>query len=184
MYVCMYVCMYVYGHLFSRATNFANGLKREVRGSYFHESTSVSPLHFAIHVTIEFPLIFDETNFVEVPKIHKIFSPQKRHPTVLYSIRTCYMYSVQCGNIKNLTLASMHCILLIIHSEVLLSHVFTFILKKTFAVTSFYELSYSIVFTYKNLPENIHSCKTIHKKYETFSTQIISNIRYIESYTW
>ena len=71
----MYVCMHVYGRLFSRATNFANGLKRELQGNYFHESTLVSPLHFAIHVMIEFPLIFDETNFVEVPKIHKICSP-------------------------------------------------------------------------------------------------------------
>ena len=39
-----------------------------------------SSLQSAIHVTIEFPLIFHETFFVEVPKIHKIreiCSPQK-----------------------------------------------------------------------------------------------------------
>ena len=29
------------GHLFSRATNFANGLKKEVQGNNFHESTLV-----------------------------------------------------------------------------------------------------------------------------------------------
>ena len=31
-----------------------------------------SSLQSAIHVTIEFPLIFHETFFVEVPKIHEI----------------------------------------------------------------------------------------------------------------
>ena len=48
----------------------------------------VSSLQSAIHVTIEFPLIFGETNFVEVPKIHEISeicSPQKSHPTVMRS---------------------------------------------------------------------------------------------------
>ena len=54
---------------FSRATNFANGLKKEVQGNYYHKSTLISSLQSAIHVTIEFPLIFGETNFVEVPKI-------------------------------------------------------------------------------------------------------------------
>ena len=53
---------------FLRATNFANGLKKEVQGNYFHESTSVSSLQSAICITIKFPLIFGETNFVKVPK--------------------------------------------------------------------------------------------------------------------
>ena len=56
---------------FSRATNFANQLKKEIRGNYFHESTLVSSLLTAICVTIEFPLIFGETNFVQVPKSTK-----------------------------------------------------------------------------------------------------------------
>ena len=58
---------------FSRATNFVNGLyKKEVRDNCFHESTLMSSLHSAISVTIEFLLIFGETNFVKVPKIHEI----------------------------------------------------------------------------------------------------------------
>ena len=43
----------------------------------------VSSLQSAIRVTIEFPLIFGKTNFVEVPKIHKIHkicSPGKKAP--------------------------------------------------------------------------------------------------------
>ena len=57
----------------------------EVRGNHFHKSTLVSSLQSAICVTIEFLLIFGETNFMQVPKIHKIHeicSPQKRRPTV------------------------------------------------------------------------------------------------------
>ena len=44
---------------------------------------------FAIHVNLhvmEFPLIFGETNFMEVPKIYEIreiYSPQKERPTVI-----------------------------------------------------------------------------------------------------
>ena len=56
---------------FSRATNFTNELKMEVRGNYFHEFTLVFSLQSAIHVTVEFSLIFGETNFVEVPKINQ-----------------------------------------------------------------------------------------------------------------
>ena len=71
-YMCVHVCvcavcMYRRA-LFSRAANFTNRLKKEVQGNYFHESTLVSSLHFAIRVTIEFPLILSDTNFVEVPK--------------------------------------------------------------------------------------------------------------------
>ena len=76
---------------FSRATNFANQLKKEIRGNYFHESTLVSSLLTAICVTIEFSLIFGETNFVQVPKIHKIYeicSPQERRPTLQYNYVT------------------------------------------------------------------------------------------------
>ena len=52
----------------------------EVQGSHFHESTLLSSLQSAIRVTIEFSLIFGETNFLEGPKIHEIHeicSPQK-----------------------------------------------------------------------------------------------------------
>ena len=76
--------------LFSRATNFVNGLRKEVQGNYFHEFTLVPSLQSVIHVTIEFPLIIGETNFMEVPEIHKIHetcSPRKRRPTVsVYSV--------------------------------------------------------------------------------------------------
>ena len=50
-----------------RATSFGNGLKKEVRRNYFHESTLVSSVQSTICVTIEFLLIFDEANFMEVP---------------------------------------------------------------------------------------------------------------------
>ena len=56
---------------FLRVTNFVNGLKKEVRGNYFHKSTLVSSLQYAIHVIIGYPLIHGETNFVEVPKSMK-----------------------------------------------------------------------------------------------------------------
>ena len=46
------------------ATNFANGLKKEVQGNYFHESTLMSSLQSAIQVMVEFLLIFGKTNFV------------------------------------------------------------------------------------------------------------------------
>ena len=70
---------------FSRATDFANGLKGSSR-NYFHESTLVSSFQSAIRIMIEFPLIFGETNLLEVPKIHEIreiCSPRKKAP---YSI--------------------------------------------------------------------------------------------------
>ena len=52
--------------------------KKEIQGNYFHESTLVSSLQSKIHIMIEFPLIFSETYFVEVPKIHKNCSPQEK----------------------------------------------------------------------------------------------------------
>ena len=42
---------------------------------------------------MEFPLIFGETNFVEVPKIHGIYGPQKR---------------VTCGNIDFRIIYTIH----------------------------------------------------------------------------
>ena len=74
------------GQLYFEGYKFCECTKRK----YFHESTLVSSLQFAIHVTIEFLLIFGETNFVEVPKIHEICeicSPQKRCPKVLANYR-------------------------------------------------------------------------------------------------
>ena len=59
-----------------------NGLRKEVRGDYFHESTLVSSLQPAIHVTIEFLLIFGETSFVKIHEIHKICSSRKKLRTV------------------------------------------------------------------------------------------------------
>ena len=76
---------YTVGLLFSRATNsratnFANGARKGVRGNYFHEMTLAEKRHwlFTIHMNLhvmEFPLIFGETNFVEVPKTRKIYGP-------------------------------------------------------------------------------------------------------------
>ena len=54
-----------------------NGLRREVRGNSFHKSTLVSSLQPVIRVTKEFLLIFGETNFAKIHKIHKICSSQK-----------------------------------------------------------------------------------------------------------
>ena len=59
---------------------------------------------FTIHVnlhTMEFPLIFGETNFVEVPKIYKIceiYGPRKRAPYGIYSIMLL-MYSLPGMNL-------------------------------------------------------------------------------------
>ena len=58
------------------ATNFANGARKGVRGNYFHETTLAKL--FTIHVNLhamEFPLIFGEANFMEVPKIREIYGP-------------------------------------------------------------------------------------------------------------
>ena len=58
-----------------------NGAKKGVCGNYFHKTTlaELFTIHVNLH-TMEFLLIFGETNFVEVPKIHeshKIYGPQK-----------------------------------------------------------------------------------------------------------
>ena len=69
---------------FFKGYRFCKGTKK---GNYLHESTLMSSLQSVIRVTIEFPLIFSETNLVEVPKmyeIRKICRPQKRHPTVSF----------------------------------------------------------------------------------------------------
>ena len=59
---------------FQRVTNFANGLKKEVRGNYFHKSTLVSSLQSTMCVMIEFLLVFmKSTKFVAL---------EKRHPMV------------------------------------------------------------------------------------------------------
>ena len=74
---------YTVGHLLLKGYKFANGANKGVRGNYFCETTLVAL--FTIHVNLyamEFPLIFGETNFVEVPKIHKIheiYGPRKKN---------------------------------------------------------------------------------------------------------
>ena len=75
------------GCLFLRATNFANGLKFK-ETIFTNVATLVSSFQSIISVTIEFPLIFGETSFMEVAKIHKTCSPQKRCPTVADSPKT------------------------------------------------------------------------------------------------
>lgn len=47
-------------------------------------------IHFVIEFVIKFPLIFSETTFVEVPKIHKIYKiygPWKRAPYGIHKIK-------------------------------------------------------------------------------------------------
>ena len=70
--------------LFSRVANFANGARKGVHGNYFHETilAELFTIHVNLHV-MEFPLIFGETNFVEVPKIReftKFTTLEKRAP--------------------------------------------------------------------------------------------------------
>ena len=87
--ICVLSCYYIQvdiiidtvGHLYSIATNFANGARKGVRGNYFHETTlaELFTIHMNLH-TMEFPLIFDETNFVEVPKSAKFTALEKRVP--------------------------------------------------------------------------------------------------------
>ena len=69
--------------------------KWEVRGNHFHTSTLVSSLQSAICVMIEFLLIFDETNFMEVAKIHEICRSRKK---VAYSNKTLTcLYNGTCS---------------------------------------------------------------------------------------
>ena len=56
----------------------------KARENNFYESTLVPSLQPAICVTIKFLLIFGETNFVQVPKIHEIGSPGKKAPYGIY----------------------------------------------------------------------------------------------------
>ena len=67
--------LYTIAHLFLRATNFENGTKKGVRGSYFHKTTLAICMN--LHV-MEFLLIFGETNFVEA-----LWPSEKECPTVL-----------------------------------------------------------------------------------------------------
>ena len=57
---------------FFEGYKFREWTKKEVQGNYFCESTLASSFQSVICFTIEFPLIFGETNFMEVPKIHEI----------------------------------------------------------------------------------------------------------------
>ena len=86
---------YTVGRLFSRATNFANRAIKGVRGNYFHKT--ILAVLFTIHVNLramEFPLIFGEINFMEVPKIYEIREIYgQRVPYGIYSIMLL-MYSL------------------------------------------------------------------------------------------
>ena len=68
------------GHLFSKATNFMNGAERKFVEIIFMKRHWEHPLKYMwinLH-EMEFLLIFSVTNFVEVPKIHKIYGPWKK----------------------------------------------------------------------------------------------------------
>ena len=104
-----FVFIHTKGCLFSRATNFTNGLKKKVWGNYFHESTLVSSFQSVICVMIEFLLIFGDTNFVEVSKIHKICSPQKRPPVVNVHVFLWWKWDCFILFVKKLHIMSAYC---------------------------------------------------------------------------
>ena len=90
----MYAHVYILYSTFLRAKNFVNGLEKEVRENYFHESTLVSSLQSVICVTIEFLLIFGEIIFMEVPKSTKKFAALEKG-TIQYInvyVHECNMY--------------------------------------------------------------------------------------------
>ena len=71
MYVCTtyqvhHVALYYYKYHYSDTAGclFVKGARKGVHRNYFHETTLAELLH-----AMEFLLIFDETNFIEVPKI-------------------------------------------------------------------------------------------------------------------
>ena len=70
--------------------------------------------------------------------------------------------------------------LIICDEKVLLFHMLTFIPEKLLWLPA---LQAFIVFMRKKIAKRFCSCNIIHKKRETFSTQIISNIPYYEKYT-
>ena len=78
---------------FSRAINFANGATKGVHGNYFHKMTlaELFTIHVNLHVIARVSLIFGETNFMEVPKICKIYGPQKEHPMVASLTSSSYI---------------------------------------------------------------------------------------------
>ena len=56
MYVYMYIHVYLsstVGHLFSRATNFANRAKKGVHGNYFHKTTLAALLTIHVQLTCD-----------------------------------------------------------------------------------------------------------------------------------
>ena len=82
--------VFIIGRPFLRAINFANGARKGVCGNYFHEPTlaELFTIHMNLHA-MEFPLIFGETNFVEVPKSTKstkFMALEKRAPYSISSL--------------------------------------------------------------------------------------------------
>ena len=80
---------------FFEGYKFVNGARKGVRGNYFHETTltELFTIHMNLHV-MEFPLIFGERNFMEVPRIceiRKIYGPRKKCPTVLSIKNSSYI---------------------------------------------------------------------------------------------
>ena len=103
-YCCIIVCvssMFItVGRLFSRATNFANILKKgSLRKLFSQIYIGVFSL-VCIHVTIEFLLIFGETNFVQVPAMKSanfVYSPQKKGTLRYGDGSKSYLNSVKCN---------------------------------------------------------------------------------------
>ena len=113
-------------HLFCEGYKFREW---EVWGNHFHESTLVSSLQSAIRVTIAFPLIFGETNFVEVPTIHEFVALNIKVPygscnmtylvsswipliwgVTMYHV-TCYMLHFHTSNRHFIKQATAHCLI-------------------------------------------------------------------------
>ena len=82
---------------FLRATNFANGANKGVRGNYFHKTTlaTLFIIHINLH-TMELLLLFGEINFVEVPKICEIDAREERAP---YGTLDCNEHKVDNSDI-------------------------------------------------------------------------------------
>ena len=75
---------------FCEGYKFCGWSKKGVRENYFHETTLVAlfTMHMNLH-TMEFPFIFGETNFMEVPKTFEIYKRRLTHAMFNASVFWC-----------------------------------------------------------------------------------------------
>ena len=89
------------GHLSFKGYKFCEWSKKGVCGNYFYKTTLVAL--FTIHVNLyvmEFPLIFGEINFVEVPKIVKFMALEERAPYGMYFPLKSYAFYIITGELN------------------------------------------------------------------------------------